>query len=403
MILTLTEYKGIKMTWTGKVMKYQWEDFCWKCSHPFRYGIKLDDYEKLPKDFKKDEYEKAKAEGHPLEWHESRQGIKEHNGGFVFAEIHVPDGMEIGRKKDYFLERNGITFDYEKCGDDIYSRIKNGLNGLTYCYYTTCTHNPLENDYRLRIVIPFAKTVDWKLFSLATVEFAKKIGMEGIDDTCIQADRLMLYPVLIRQDEHEWKDFQFGRNDGTLLDVENYFLEKYGTLEIKDLAEQIGIDWDFWACPDLKEECREKFYQVGKIGSKTITFHNLRNKNSGSHEFIPEKPKRGNVISCFNACYSCREILLTNPDYEEDGDRFRYVKGEGTAGIEFRKGGTRIKSYHSTDPLNNGHEWSAFNLWVKFNCDENENFIKKLRAAHKYASEGEKGKKYEKLYYYGKL
>ena len=94
---------------------------------------------------------------------------------------------------------------------------------------------------------------------------------------------------------------------------------------------------------------------------------------------------------------------LNNPDYEEDGDRFRYVKGEGTAGIEFRKGGTRIKSYHSTDPLNNGHEWSAFNLWVKFNCDENENFIKKLRAAHKYASEGEKGKKYEKLYYYGKL
>lgn len=396
--MIVTEYRGLKNPKSAKVKEYDWNAFCWKCSHPFCYGITVNNYDKLPKDFKKSEYEKAKAEGHPIEWHESRQGIKEHNGGFVFGEIHIPDGKEIGRGKDYFPARNGITFDYEKCGDDIYSRIKNNLNEWTYCYYTTCNHNPKENDFRLRIVIPFVKTVERKLFSLATVEFAKKIGLEGIDDCCIQADRMMLYPVVIRQNENEWKDFQFWRNDGTLLDVEKYFMEKYGTLEAKELAEQIGIDWDFWSCPDLKKECREKICKVVKIGSKTVKYHNM-----DDYEFKPMKPKRGDVKSCFNAVFSCRDILSMQPDYQDEGERWLYVKGEGSAGVWFSDDGTRCGSHHSTDPLHNGHSWTAFDLWVFFNCDEKENFSNKLRMAHKYASESKKGEKYEKLYYYGKI
>ena len=79
--MIVTEYRGLKNPKSAKVKEYDWNAFCWKCSHPFRYGITVNNYDKLPKDFKKSEYEKAKAEGHPIEWHESRQGIKEHNGG----------------------------------------------------------------------------------------------------------------------------------------------------------------------------------------------------------------------------------------------------------------------------------------------------------------------------------
>ena len=350
------------------------------------------------KKFNKEDYEKAKAEGRRIEWWESRQGIKEHNGGFVFGEIALPEGEKMGRLKKYFPTRNGITFDLEKCGVDIYDRIKMGLDGWTYCYYTTCTHNPLENDYRLRVVIPFEKTVNKFLFFLITDEFAQKIGKQGIDKTCIQSERMMLYPVVTKQDENCWKDFQAGSNDGKWLDVEQYFFEKYGTLDINELAEKINFDWSLWSCPDLKKECREKIYKSLKIGSKTVKYHNLND-----YEFKPSKPKRGDVKSCFNACFSCREILLTNHDYAEEGDRFTYIKGEGTAGIWFSDDGTRCGSFHSTDPLNNGHSWTAFDLYVFFNCEEEENFFQKLRAAHQYASESEKGKKYEKFYYYGKL
>ena len=389
--MIITEYKGIQNVKSMKVNDVSWQDFCFKCSHPIRYGMMLSDYvkESFPDTFTADDYAKAKAEGKRIEWFDSRNGIKGHNGSYIAGEAIVPEGQEAGRKKDFFHSRCAITFDYEHCGSDIFERIKK-LNEWKYCYYTTIKHNP-PDDYRLRIVIPFAEPVDEKLFYIITAEFANKIGTDGIDKTCIQTSRMMCYPVVLKKNENEWNDFQFHANDGQLLDVEKYLAEKYDSVDSKALTKKIGIDWSWWNCRDMNEYCREIVVKEKTTGKHKISY-------SVSTYFRPKtKTMAGDVKSCFNAVFSVREILRMSNKFDECGDRFKKSGSHSTPGVCMNFDETLAWTFHDRDGLSERKAWDAFELYLKLFTDEKLSFRERRQIAHEFAIK-RKGEKYMNIF-----
>ncbi len=147
--MVVTEYNGY-FDKKGKVKNYSWERYCTKLSHPVvSVGMSLGAFKQLPDDYTRDSNNKI------IDYEEECQPyFKTRAGGVIFGEV-VGDKS---RCKDNIPTRTAVYFDYEKCKSDIYDRIESGLQGLTYCYHTTCKHCP-PDDVRLHIIIPFKEAV----------------------------------------------------------------------------------------------------------------------------------------------------------------------------------------------------------------------------------------------------
>lgn len=381
--MVLTQYSGRRKPKSGKVITYDWEDFCRFISHPAgKYAITYKEFNNLPDDF---------DDWYNHEWYESQFGIKDRYGGAVYGTMKTIDG-ESGRKKDNFPTRSALSFDYENCDESIFDRIKTALADYSYAYYTTTSHRPPDN--RVRVIVPFAKEIDWKYFCLLTVLFARKIGVEGLDKTCCQPYRMMLYSMQIKEDETHWKEFKSGHQTKEFLDGEDYLMKHYNTLDVKEISKQADIHWkdEKWKMPEMEKMCKEvKILSTTKIAGKKIVVTNV-------YDFRPKKAQIGDVKSCFNAVFDVTEILDLLPDYIRESDlRYTYRLGSSTGGIQVSEDKTFCFCHQESGPLANGHKWSAFDLYLLY-IDRINRFREGVSLAHKYASE-KKGERYGKLYY----
>ena len=311
---------------------------------------------------------------------DTQESVKTSAGGAVYGRMVG----SVGRSKENFPTRSAISLDYEHCSADIYDRVKNALDGYSYAYHTTCKHHP-PDDYRLRVIVPFATDVRWELHSIVAVDIANKIGVQGIDRSCVQPYRMMLFCVLLKGNE-----YSYHYKIDTMLDVEKYLMDKYGTLDIKELTEKAGINWDDWPLPDMEKLTRKK--KVVSCGGREIEYEVKRSYNA----------KPGDVISCFNDVVACWEILDTLPDYSRSGrDRYKYDLANSRGGVSVSLDGRWTKSWHenSGDPIHDERGyWSAFDLFVRFKCDKKLSFKQKLNKAHDYALNNHR-EKYGKKFY----
>ena len=382
--MIVTEYKNVSNVSSAKVKDYSWKEFCNKIKHPaVSVGTTWGAFLQLPKDF-------TREKGKVVDYDEETQfSIKTKAGGAVFGEMILPDGMEKGRKKEYFPKRSAIVFDYENCSPDIYDRIKESLKDFTYCYHSTCKHRPPE-DVRLHVIIPFLEPVDFKSYYILAVILANKIGLQGLDVSSLRRSQMELYCVCLRGNEYIYNVHNVEK-DGEVkfLNGESYLLENYGTTDVNDLTTKLEIDW-------RKYEINEMKYLTGEMRSKKfIAFKPV------VCNFEPSKPVAGDVKSCFNSVFSVREIFddELREFYEPCGDRYTYYKGSSSGGVWISDDGTRCGSYHadSGDPLY-GRGVTAFDLFLIYKGENCKSYREKIKLAHDYAK-NKKGNKYEKLYY----
>lgn len=367
--MVVTEYPSLYST-DGKIIIYSWEQFCIKISRPVvSIGTTWERFHSLPKT--SDNFED-----------ETQQGIKAKAGGAVFGEMFTSDTVPPGRKKGNFPFRSAIALDYEHCDESIYERIHNALDGYTYAYHTTCKHQPPQ-DCRLHVIIPFADAIDWKLYILLALEFAKKIGMDGLDESCLRRSQMLLYCVHLRGTE-----YKYHTSEGKFLGI-NYLQDKYGTLDAEEIIKKSGIDVNNTELRFVNKKVKRK----NKIkATEKVDCHN--------YVFCPDEPTPGDVRSCFNAVFSCRDILDMIPNYYiPAGDRYTYCKGSGSGGVWVSDDGTRCGSYHadSGDPLY-GKSMTAFDVFLYYFCKTGTGYREKLRIAHRFCSE-KRREEYEKIYY----
>lgn len=361
--MVITEYWKIKAVKTAKVKNYSWQEFVSKISHPaVMVGTTLEKFKKLPEE--SDDYEE-----------ETQRRTKQLGGGAVFGEM-----VGSGRTKDNFPTRSAIVLDYEGCKEDIYVRVDNALQGFSYCYHTTCKHCP-PFDCRLHVIIPFAKPVDKKLYSVVAVEFANAVGLEGLDVTCLRVAQPMLYCVQLRGSEYRYQ-----AQTADFLDVESYLLNKYGTLDVKEITKAANIDWSIYSLPDMVKETKEKVKRVIKVAGNIVTY-----------DFKPTRGAiAGDVKSCFNESISVSQVLDGLKEYERVGDRYKYyLSTSGTAGVWIDPTDTVFYSHHNSDPLGDGRGHSAFDVWVYYSTQDIKRWSDKLQRAHEFAYK--KSERYRKL------
>ena len=153
----------------------------------------------------------------------SEQDDKKDIGGFVAGTLSGPR-----RRAGAVTGRDIITLDFDTIPpggtDEILKRV-DGL-GCGYCIYSTRKHSPASP--RLRILVPFDRTVTADEYEPSARFVASLIGIEFADPTTFEATRLMYWPSCCYD-----SDYVFTFSDKPLLDAD-------GLLRMID--ERLG-DW----------------------------------------------------------------------------------------------------------------------------------------------------------------
>jgi len=251
----------------------------------------------------------------------SEQDEKKDIGGFVAGALAGPR-----RKAGAVTGRDLITLDFDSIppgGTEEIERRVEGL-GCGYCIYSTRKHSPVSP--RLRILLPFDRTVTADEYEPLARYMAERIGIEFADPTTFEATRLMYWPSCCSDSSYvcEVYDRPFCSTDG--------LLGMYG-------------DWtDVSQWPQVP-------------GAEAIARRRLARQ---------EDPRvKGGVIGAF-----CRTYTITQamdkfiPGMYEETDlsgRYTYTGGSTAGGAIVYDGDLFLYSHHATDPCS-GQLVNAFDL-----------------------------------------
>lgn len=82
----------------------------------------------------------------------------------------------VYRHGDNFVSRDAITFDFDHVGMESWATIKQALDGLTLCMYTTHSHS--ESAPRFRVVVPLSRPTSFDEFQAVSRKLASRFGIE---------------------------------------------------------------------------------------------------------------------------------------------------------------------------------------------------------------------------------
>lgn len=256
----------------------------------------------------------------------SEQDDKKDIGGFVAGTLSGPR-----RRAGAVTGRDIITLDFDTIPpggtDEILKRV-DGL-GCGYCIYSTRKHSPASP--RLRILVPFDRTVTADEYEPSARFVASLIGIEFADPTTFEATRLMYWPSCCYD-----SDYVFTFSDKPLLDAD-------GLLRMID--DRLG-DWR-----DIS-----KWPQVPGADN---AYKKLAMKQS-------DPLSKAGAVGAFCRTYDIYGAMDTYLDgiYEPVDNlrgRFTYLGGTTTGGAVVYDNGMFLYSHHSTDPCC-GRLVNAFDL-----------------------------------------
>ncbi len=82
----------------------------------------------------------------------------------------------VYRHGDNFVSRDAVTFDFDHVGMESWATVRQALDGLTLCMYTTHSHN--ENAPRFRVVVPLSRPTSFDEFQAISRKLAARFGIE---------------------------------------------------------------------------------------------------------------------------------------------------------------------------------------------------------------------------------
>lgn len=266
---------------------FSWEELCKRLSTPIVTREKYISYLNLSKD--------------------KQSSIKD-VGGFVGGEL-----KNGARKRDTVKNRSILTLDLDNLTsmEEVY-KIEKKLNtmGWAYCIYSTHKHS--KKTPRIRLVGIFNKNIGPLEYEYISRRIGKIIGMDYIDHTTFQAERLMYWPS--RSSDGDW---YFSSNGNDCIDT-------------KSLLANDWKDRNNWPMHPLENEIRIK--EIGKRQQDPTT-------------------KTG-FIGAFCKTYPISKVITELlPDVFIEGKENRYTYSQGTtANGAVVYDDLWLYSHHSTDP-----------------------------------------------------
>lgn len=245
----------------------------------------------------------------------SEQDDKKDIGGFVAGSLSGPR-----RKAGAVTGRDIITLDFDNIPPGGTNEVIKRVDGLgcNYCIYSTRKHAP--SNPRLRILLPFDRTVTPDEYEPLARYMAASIGIEFADPTTFEATRLMYWPSCCADAEYV---FTFA--DKPLLYAD-------GLLNVID--EKFG-DWrDVTKWP--------------QVPGADNTYKKLAMKQT-------DPLSKGGIVGAFCRTYDIYAAMDTFLEgiyapVDNSRGRYTYLGGSTTGGAVIYDNGLFLYSHHSTDP-----------------------------------------------------
>lgn len=248
-------------------------------------------------------------------------------GGFVGGALNGPR-----RKKENITGRDLITLDFDNIPagrtDAAISRVD--ALGCGYCIYSTRKHKPATP--RLRVVIPFDRTVLPDEYMPLARLVASQIGMEWIDPTTFEVSRLMYWPSCSADGE-----YIFRVGDKPFLSADKWL----------DIHTVLYGDWRKPVCwlkvPNTTDEYIRS--QIRKQSDPT---------------------EKSGIVGAFCKVYDVHRAIselipgVYNP-VDTASDRYSFVGGSTSGGAVVYDDGKFLFSHHATDPCS-GRLVNSFDL-----------------------------------------
>lgn len=224
-----------------------------------------------------------------------------------------------------------LTLDADFANDDFMFTSDLILAGYGYAIYSTHSHRPDKQKYRL--VIPVDRAMLPDEYAAVARRIASVIGMKYFDKTTFDLHRLMYLPSCSKDAE---PILEIG--EGAPLSVDSVLAEY--------------VDWrdvSSWA----KHPAEEKAFKL----------------HIGKLEDPREKPHK--IVAAFNRAYDIHSVISTflGGVYAEAGvDRYTYLAGSSEGGLRVYPDKDDLTyaawafSEHESDPANDGHCRHAFDL-----------------------------------------
>jgi predicted P-loop ATPase len=242
-------------------------------------------------------------------------------GGFVGG------GLSAGhRKANNLTGREVITLDFDNIPGWQTELVINKMEELncSYCLYSTRKHTP--GAPRLRVVIPFDRTVSPDEYEPCARRVAAHIGIDMADPTTFEACRLMYWPSCCSDGEYIYQ-----YKDAPLISAD-FLLSTY-------------VDWhNYLSWPQVPN---------------AVSYQKLAMKQGDPTE-------KGGVVGAFCRTYdvfSAMETFLPEiyDPVDTDPNRYTYLGGSTTGGAVIYDNGKFLYSHHATDPCS-GRLVNAFDL-----------------------------------------
>ena len=284
------------------------------------------------------------------------------------ARKHACGGVAWGENKDgkrgnkYVVNRCAISLDYDDlatCADGtehpIYAKIKGFLGEHNYLMYSTTKHD--KNSPRLRIIIPTNRSMSAEEYTPVARQCYKLIGWEGADPCGWSPAQMMGFTCHLKNSEYVFR----ARTDGKYFDVDAFLQEQ--EIDVNDEK-----TWAFSPAEQAK---------IKSVKAKIKAVKQSHGNNNGNNKTARANLDIANICSNFSGS---RVANAFNKTYSISAAIDKYVPDfytlESTNGNEARytltgsssKAGLRVTddalaySYHSHDPLADGHFHNAFDL-----------------------------------------
>ena len=150
-----------------------WDAFCDRMGEPVRTSETMEAYLSLAKHAQTD--------------------IKD-VGGFVAGRLEKGE-----RKARSVKSRSMVALDYDRFGDERREAVETVLRGKLWLLHST--HKSRPGARRARVVIPTDRDMTPDEYGAVSRRLAERIGMEGIDRTTFEPNRLMFWPSVAKDGE----------------------------------------------------------------------------------------------------------------------------------------------------------------------------------------------------------
>ena len=242
-------------------------------------------------------------------------------GGFVGGSLSNPR-----RKSNNVTGRDVITLDFDNIPgwqtDAVVAKVEE--LGCSYCIYSTRKHNAAAP--RLRVVIPFDRTVTPDEYEPCARRVASSIGITMADPTTFEVCRLMYWPSCSADSEYVYKV-----KDAPFISAD-FLLSTY-------------TDWhDFTSWPQVPN---------------AVSYAKLAMKQGDPLE-------KSGIVGAFCRTYdviTAMDAFLPNiyEPVDNDDGRYTYLGGSTTGGAVIYDDAKFLFSHHATDPCG-GRLVNAFDL-----------------------------------------